>query len=124
MYYKSMTVEEISQEPRYKVTGAFAGSAGVDSCFLLSAMLSSFLGANMQAVCSFLQPEDLISSIGGSLGLFTGVSLLTLLEFLKLLFDLMGYFCRKHSSTVNPPMSSNEVTNVNENEPEKKTAFS
>ncbi|CAH3198064.1 unnamed protein product, partial [Porites evermanni] len=45
--------------------------------------------------------KDLISNIGGSLGLFAGVSLLTLLEICKLLFDLAGSFCKKFEEKVN-----------------------
>lgn len=35
------------------------------------------------------------------MGLFAGVSLLTLLEICKLLFDLAGSFCKKYEEKVN-----------------------
>ena len=40
--------------------------------------------------------------------------MLTLVEFFKLLFDLLGYFCIKEASKVKPMES-----NANEKEPEK-----
>ncbi|KAL9988196.1 hypothetical protein ACROYT_G002611 [Oculina patagonica] len=58
------------------------------------------------------QLKDLISSVGGSLGLFTGISLLTLVEFLKLMFDLTRFLCKKKS--VEPGMHDR-----NEKESEK-----
>ena len=51
---------------------------------------------------SFIKFKDLVSSIGGSLGLFTGISLLTLVEFFKLLFDLTKFLCKK--KPVDPAM--------------------
>ncbi|KAJ7385334.1 hypothetical protein OS493_016411 [Desmophyllum pertusum] len=82
IYYKSMTVEIIAQEQRYK-------------------------------------PEDLLSSIGGSLGLFTGISILTLLEFCKLLFDLTRFFCKKKFKNDSTVQAQGMMHDENEKEPRK-----
>jgi len=54
------------------------------------------------------QFKDLISSVGGSLGLFTGMSLLTLVEFVKLIFDLTRFSCKKKTSVASPMHHTNE----------------
>lgn len=54
------------------------------------------------------QFKDLISNVGGSLGLFTGISLLTLAEFVKLMFDLTRFSCKKKTSVASPMHDTNE----------------
>lgn len=54
------------------------------------------------------QFKDLISNVGGSLGLFTGISLLTLVEFVKLMFDLTRFSCKKKTSVASPMHDTNE----------------
>lgn len=48
---------------------------------------------------SFLQLENLMSDIGGQLGLWIGVSAITMAEVLKLLLDIIKVLYRKASLT-------------------------
>ena len=52
----------------------------------------------MRFLYTFLhsQSSDLVSDLGGQVGLWIGVSVLTLFEFLELVYDIFLLVCGKH----------------------------
>jgi hypothetical protein len=55
---------------------------------------------------SSLQPADLVSNLGGSLGIFTGMAIIMIFEILELICDIFFAVCRYLTTTRRPVLSS------------------
>jgi Amiloride-sensitive sodium channel len=55
---------------------------------------------------SLLQPTDLVSNLGGSLGIFTGMAIIMIFEILELICDIFFAVWRYWTTTRRPVLSS------------------
>ena len=69
-----------------------------------------FLFSIPQQLSSPPQWDTLLSNLGGSLGLFVGVSMVSIMEVLELLFDLLLLALRRSPRMQHPPTSRRKNT--------------
>ncbi len=97
MYIADANVVSIEEYPRYTVSNRYALRQSLICLYDIYTTLNSGGQASEDSQCDsfFFQWEHLLADIGGTLGLFVGVSVCTVLEFVEFLVKIAAVgICR------------------------------